>query len=305
MPSDSEPITKRQEWLLENIFPCREVHLIAGPSGAGKTTWLLQFIQQWKEGKPIFDCRSFPLPFVYVSGDRSLESLGRTFVRVGMSLDSIPNMSLIGVKDRSNPRIAMQTIMSRFPEAKVIFLEGMGGMVPKGANNDYNIVAEFLTTFTSYCQDNDRTIIGVLHSNKAKENESYRNPRQRIHGSVAWAAYSETVILVEPEEADNSNNPRRNLFILPRNSAEEKQVMSFNADGRLDILEIKDTTETAFLQYLIQLPIGHEYKTSEILARFGSDNVSRRSMERWIRRAEIGGVLMKCQHGRYARIASA
>jgi hypothetical protein len=95
-----------------------------------------------------------------------------------------------------------------------------------GATNDYRSVADFLANLTSLCVREDITIIGVMHSPKMKEDEAYGNPRQRISGSVAWAAYCETVVLVEPVSPDDPNSPRR-LLILPRNISAVEKTLKF------------------------------------------------------------------------------
>lgn len=35
------------EFIIDSILPKYELHLIGGPPGAGKTTWLFQFIEDW------------------------------------------------------------------------------------------------------------------------------------------------------------------------------------------------------------------------------------------------------------------
>src|SRR5574341_2578225 len=38
-------------FLVEGIWPSREIHLIAGPSGAGKTKWLLETLVGWSRSE--------------------------------------------------------------------------------------------------------------------------------------------------------------------------------------------------------------------------------------------------------------
>ena len=306
MPSESEN-SNRQKWLVENILPSREVHLVAGPSGAGKTTWLLQFIQDWSAGKPIFNCRSHPADYVYVSGDRSLESVARTFERVGIKLEDIPHMSLVDIDDRDNVNTVFNAILAKHPQAKVIFMEGIAAIVPGGKNLDYRTVAQFILRLTALCQKNDRTIVGVVHSSKVKKEDRYQNPRQRVHGSVAWAAYTETIFLMEPLDPENADDHRRMLTVLPRNSAEEQHIFEFTAEGRLEMIEVLDANEGVFMQELKSFPKGVSLRSGAIFERFLTQhsNVSRRTLNHWLRKAEIAGFVAKTAHGCYQVVSSA
>src|SRR5215471_18211680 len=73
----------------EGLFPMHEVSIIAGPSGAGKTTWALQFLHAWQKGEKFFRRPSCPKPFTYLSFDRSGNGLRRTLKRLGIPLRDI------------------------------------------------------------------------------------------------------------------------------------------------------------------------------------------------------------------------
>jgi HrpA-like RNA helicase len=41
------------EHMVDGLMPLNEVHIIAGESGAGKSTWLFQFIHDWQQEHPV------------------------------------------------------------------------------------------------------------------------------------------------------------------------------------------------------------------------------------------------------------
>ena len=73
------------EFLIDGILPANEVHLLGVSSGSGKTTFTFQvFLAQWQKGEPLFGHQSNPVPYVYVSLDRSRSSVTRTLERLGL-----------------------------------------------------------------------------------------------------------------------------------------------------------------------------------------------------------------------------
>ena len=98
-------------------------------------------------------------------------------------------------------------------------VEGLGGFVPKGQVNDYNAVAKFLRQLTRECQKRDITFLGVHHTSKSKEGEGYNNPREKLLGSAAWAAYCETILVLDFFNSSEVKNQYRVLHVLPRNHA--------------------------------------------------------------------------------------
>ncbi len=62
----------------EGWFPLGEVSLIAGSSGAGKTTWALQMLDAQSRGESFLGHQSFALPYIMVMQDRSEFAMRRT-----------------------------------------------------------------------------------------------------------------------------------------------------------------------------------------------------------------------------------
>jgi hypothetical protein len=290
------------EWIIDKLFPTREVHLIGGSSGSGKTTLLFQILQDWTAGNPVFGFQSYPVPFVYISCDRSLASVSRTMSRIGFTFPrySVVDSGLVGRSFTGDSGLLQSFRIPR--TTKLIILDGMTSLCPDGKINDHKVVANFLANLATLCQARDMTIIGTVHATKTKENEKILKPRERIVGSTAWAAYSETIVILDPADATNDSS-RRILDIMPRNSAHIHKTLEFSPSGRLVEVEDENTQSGKFLleQYLDNYSTGQEIPTSALLdAR--DNGISLRTMERWIAELVTEGKLEKVRKGVYRKM---
>lgn len=216
-------------FLIDDILPANEVHLIGGPSGAGKTRLLFQWLIDWQSKQVVLEHGCAPFPeTMYLACDRSPASIKRTMKSFKeMDWDRLKWASIRGKKE------AWKSLHLNYPSIKFFIIDGIASMTPNGLINDYCTVQEYLCALGDYCTEYGITILGVVHSSKTKQNEKYLNPRQRIAGSVAWAAFSETVFNLEPCNPDNANDKRRDLYVCPRNSAEYAVKLEMNGEGRL------------------------------------------------------------------------
>lgn len=220
--------TPEQEWIIEDLIPANLVSLVGGPSGAGKTRWLMEMIdKQWSQGHSVFGHKSFARPYVYASDDRPELSYRRTFRKMGLEA-SLPAFSCVDLNLETQEQVFKYAVKN-FPEARVLIVEGFGGMVPQG-KGDYTSVKKFLKKSFQLCTNHNLTLIGVVHSPKMKPDEKYSNPRERVLGSMAWAAFTETIIMVEFDEQERD---LRHLTLLPRDAASQHLEMIVNEKGLL------------------------------------------------------------------------
>lgn len=231
----------RQDYLVENILPKNEVHLIAGPSGAGKTRLLFQELINWQQKQEFLDFKCQPFPeTMYLGCDRSNASISET-------LSNFPDLNIRWRSIRGKGS-SMAGIVDSYPEVKLFIIDGISTLVQD--HNSYGSIQTFLCNTGELCTNRSITILGSLHSPKTKQNEKYLNPRQRVSGSVAWAAFTETVFVLEPLNPDKPEDTHRELFICPRNYREMRCLYEFYPDGRIlpafnpIIEDLKETYQT-------------------------------------------------------------
>lgn len=89
-------MSQSPEFLIDEIMPANEVHLICGASGSGKTTWTFQeFLAEWQAGRSVSGHASHPVPYVYIALDRTRASVTRTLERLELA-DSITHILCLG-----------------------------------------------------------------------------------------------------------------------------------------------------------------------------------------------------------------
>lgn len=214
-------------YVVDLILPSHEVHLLGGPSGAGKTRWLLQSLLEWQQGKDFLGFKSHPVPWVYVAADRSVISVCRTLSGMGINPEDI---LAIPAWDQ---QMGLNEILDKIQasKAELVVWESFGSFVDPPGNG--HKVKELLSRINKFCRTHKVTVIGVVESPKQKPYERYENPRQRISGAAAWGHFSETIFLVEPEDFEVADNPYRTLHCCPRNAPALKILLAFDPYGRL------------------------------------------------------------------------
>lgn len=286
------------EFIVDDILPAREVHIIGGPSGSGKSSLVFQLlIEQIRQGLPVFGHPSISIPMCYVSCDRSDASIKRTLKRL-----NIPNP--IPILNARSITTSMETVIQRsrdlVPGCKLIFIEAIIRFVPEGKMNDYKIVSDYLTYLGLLCEKYDVTLVAITHAPKTHENEHYANPRQRLSGSVAWGAFTETVILIEPDGEEDG----RLISVLPRNGEEMTYTYAFEKGILKEVSPEGTTFDLLDKHALPALKPDTLYPRLEILELVGQFHIkcSEKTVQRWLNDKVRIGRMEKITRGVYKLI---
>ena len=197
--------------LIDKILPPRETHLLAGPTGAGKTRWLFQTLLQWQAGLPILGHKSNPVSWVYVAADRSIAAARRTLDDMQIDIDRI---NCIPAWDR-HMTLAQITDAILAEKAELAVIESFGSFVDPPANS--RNVKNFLSAHHQLMSKAGITTIGVMESPKMKPRDRYDNPRQRVSGVASWGHFTETIFVMEPTNPGDPSDLARILYCCPRN----------------------------------------------------------------------------------------
>jgi len=227
IPSQPTENNHSPKFLVDLLLVSREVHLLGGPAGAGKTRWLLDNILLWADGQPFLEFPSHPVPWIYVAGDRSTDSVCRTLATMGIDPKRVPILHAWDEKMGVN-EILDKIILSK---AGLVVWESFGTLVNEPGRGPQ--VKAYMQRMSRFCQQTDKTIIGVMEAPKMKPFDRYENPRQRISGPVGWGHHAETIFLVEPVDIENPGNPYRILTVCLRNGAGIQKVLCFDPFGKL------------------------------------------------------------------------
>jgi len=290
-------MSQSPEFLIEGILPANEVHLLGGSSGSGKTTFMFQvLLAEWQKGNPVFGHASHPIPYSYVSIDRSRSSVTRTLERLGLT-DQITRI----ICQEELPEDCMQVgsvlreTVRQHPDSKLIIIEGFQ-LLAGEAGNKYNSVARTLKAAARLCTKHNLTIIGVCHSPKMKVEEGFQHPREMLLGSVSWGAYSDTVITLNLEELTGVIT----VHVLPRNAASEQHEMHFGENGVL-VPHVRASKQDTICFKLASLPAERPITKGEVLQWGKALNISPRTCESAIKSCLENKVLEPIGNGVYER----
>jgi hypothetical protein len=208
-------------YLIDELLPEEEVCIVAGPTGSGKTSWLLEELCKWEDGHPVLvghgphhaGFASHPCSWMYAAADRTALGTLRTIERMSLDAERIPLLPVwdLGLNEITN---VIEEAANR--HAKLLVVEGFGRYAPEQANSKG--VAAFLQRVYKALHYYHVTLIGVMESPKMKPRDKYGNPRQRVSGAAAWGHHTETIFLIEPYDEQHPENPMRWLYVCPRNA---------------------------------------------------------------------------------------
>lgn len=294
-----------QEFLISDIMPKREVHLICGPSGVGKTNFTLAGLKELQKGGVWLD-RAIPhaVEVFYISIDR-----GRSSVKRALDRHKIPHDSFHwAARDDVPPGTSgnrtydiLSWIHSTHPLVEFVLIDGFASLLGDD-HSSYQKVADFLTGCQHLCLKYNLTILGSVHSPKLRVDEYIPNPRQQVLGSVAWPGFTDLIIGLQPEEPDNPENPNRICMVLPRDAAE--YVLNYRNEGGIlvPIPKESQTEDAKRAESEIELAAPGAVWTTQQLRDMC--NLPKTSFHRWLALAVASGLLTKVSRGTYQRFGA-
>jgi KaiC/GvpD/RAD55 family RecA-like ATPase len=295
--------SKKARYIIEDLFPAGRVHLIGGASGVGKTTMLFQLYKALHDTPPsdFLGRRTMPVKWAYISGDRAVDSVYETQERLEVKFPvfSLVDENLVGADLTGKILPRLTSLYGYRPD--FIYIDGFTGMCPDGQVNNYKVVSSWLAGLQRYCKIKGVTIVGACHTTKVKEGEKFLDPRQKILGSVAWASYSEGVIIIESGEKDN----QRIVSLLPRNHPNEMLNMSLNDQGWFELPERIAKAE-GYSRFIIDTILegrekipGAKFDYSHLMSVAVKKGVNRRTFDRYIAKEVEDGKLVRVRKGEY------
>jgi RecA-family ATPase len=304
-------ITHPSPFIVDPLLPTREIHLLAGGSGAGKSTFACQIAETFIAGGDFFGHPLVrPQKVGYMAFDRSHEGMRRTLLRSSTVLPiGFPYYSAITSPEFHDPKHhtpdgAIDRFIELHPETDILFLDGIG-MAFQGDSSSLSEVSKFVHRLVRKLAilPHPLTIIALHHMAKTKKGNEYAKPRERLHGSVAWAATCETCILIEAEEADLSS-PARTITICPRNAPERVFTYEFDEDGRLQRAADPDKRPNKLEQLLDSLAVDIQYTFTEIEEIATKLDISERTWKRYLNQLCMDNRIRRVKRGVYERAKS-
>lgn len=197
-----------QRSLIDGILPAREVSIISGASGVGKTTFLFQLVSAIQAGEDTFMGHKInhPIRVGYIAADRTWESYETLAARCRVDLTTLDHKSLVDDEKIDVTRLErdsmelLRQMMKSLDKPDLVIVDPM--VIFLGVDpNSYQRVAPRLIQLSRMCRSMNLTILATHHATKARSDYSFLRPQDRISGSSALLGFSSSQMFIAgPEE---------------------------------------------------------------------------------------------------------
>lgn len=291
--------------LIDSILPAEEVSILAGASGAGKTTLIMQLLAALQANAPVWGHVGRPnLRLGYIAADRTWKSYQKTAALASLDLASIQVRALvddpaINLKDfERSPIDELERLVGTMLPVDLIVVDPL--VVFLGVDtNKYHLNAARLIRLNRMCQANKVTLLGTHHATKARSDYSFKRPQDRISGTSALLGFTSTqLFLASPEETGRSDN------------CYEWHVISHHAPAKVLLL----TREHGSFEFVGEESSGPQSLTDRMLGLFFKEQApmsrqdvqtflkpyaSRATIDRLLAGSVESKVLMRDKYGSY------
>jgi len=310
--ADSNPTTTilEDEYLVDNLFPTRRIHIICGPVGSGKTTLEFQLAQAVLDkasflGEPTHNVEGV----VFLSADRSRRETHATLRRMGM-LSLIPKIKWVFTQERTNPvpsNLEMLIDWNTRP-GQMLIVEPLAYFIQDGNGksgdpNNYGHVSHFLEKIKGAVEKRDITLVSSLHPPKAKKGEGYQATREKLLGSTAWAGWTDTMMFIEPEKPEDPDDPYRKLFVLPRNT--RSRVLDYMQEpehGLLAPTNVKSIIHKSTLDKALEAWEQETWTRGDANDWAIAAGLSPETAKKWLQQMDTDKRIKRVERGVYKRV---
>jgi len=225
------------------------VHLVAGSSGAGKTTLVLALLEQQARGGIYLGHVGSRLDFLVIFADRGKVSNDETLERMRITPGSLTMAHIPPVANGQQAVTAiLHAIETQDDLPAVVFLEGADMLVEDASKTQ--VVSPFMGALRRIAEHYSLAMILSVGAPKAKPHEQYTLKRDQVFGSQAWARLANDVLVMSI--TGDGSVPTRDLVVLHRNAAAEKFSLSFEG-GRLVEAEPQPASEADMVTWFAEV----------------------------------------------------
>lgn len=284
-------------WWIERLFLRGEVHLLAGQSGANKTTWIFSVLKPALDEGRLFGRAIHGTRFIYIVGDRSRNNIEVTCEDLKIDYRNFPILVLREMRVGNLSEIEGE-ILRRYGQVDLVIVDPiLLALGDKTNTNDYGGIAREVNKWNQACQRNQWTVLATWHWNKDRGRDTPTDVQDRIMGSAGLVAYAGTWITMERDKDDATH---RILTIQSHHAGRaEHHYRLIIEDEILRGMGEVDTPRPSNIRASLEALAPNEHiKFSDIatIAR-----VSKRTLFRAIREAEQDGLIERVRAGLWVR----
>jgi len=299
-------------FIVDPILPAERLHLVGGPVGVGKTTFVFQMLNAIAASQPFLDWPTHKIPIAYFAADRSRAENIAMLDRLGLleslqmeihpldELQEIPTLENLLDHSAGHDRLVVV-------EPLYAFLRDERGR--SGNPNDVVCVSNFLLRARRSLLARRNTMIATMHTPKMHGENGYLLEREKITGSAAWSAFASTVITISADDPGNPSDALRKVCIMPRESRAIQMEFVLDDAGRFTQAKILDAmTEDKFGPAFTLLdgqlevyPHDAEFERLTVMGWCLLFKLAPVTGDRWIRRSVREQKIERVRRGVYRR----
>lgn len=319
----SVPPSSRTPGPVPGLFESHTINLIIGTSGAGKTQFLLNQLENYGTGGGFLNHAappSGPVQLGMLACNRAEDDIQHSLVKFPFLSDQQnfpyamwePEESL---SDSDNFHAAYDKLNSYIVEARrpvrLLIIENLQALMTSGKILDTKLVKEFCNSLRVFCRARGVTIIGTVGTPKMKGTECYPQLADRIPGANCWASEMATLMGVERIKLHRPAELRpagRKIIVQTSDAPDEVHWGKFLENGKLDVSpdhipidDAENDTEKFFDAKLAAAKPGTEFKVKDLVGWGEEIKVGPRTVERWATKRTEDGALKRTGHANKLR----
>jgi AAA domain len=301
LPDDDA--SRAKKFIVDGILPVNLVHLVAAPVGTGKTTVFMQLIHAMANELEWFTKKAYPRHVVYITADRGRVETEATIARLGLTGVVY---KLVSLKDQKGTAVAPLELLlhTNCEPGDLAIVEPINFFLKDGNKsgniNDFGHVSRFLLTIGRKCEEMQITVLGSLHSSKAKQGAQYMVAREKVIGSVAWTAFTATTIVIEPSDPATCDDPGRVVHVLPRDMRPFTLDYVVEPEHGLFVPAVKRVPRSP-LEDRLQAWEAETFERSNVDDWAFAAGLSAATAKRWLQQLEHDGRIIRIERGIYRR----
>lgn len=295
--------------VVDFTIPRRQISILAGASGAGKTTFIMQALAHWSRGE-IFDAGfTFDATRIaYLVADRTCSEVRERAARLGIGDDKL---EIYGIQDDlefnldllKQPHKALDVALAKFTKPFDLLVIDPIALFVEGNFIDFHQVALSLMRLGRVAIKRDCTILATHHTTKMHSDWGFKRPQDRISGSGAFQGFSGTqMVLIQGLEDEKLYDT---LWVIPHMGGRHEINIVRDETGEFEIFQKVDAEKMAFEEFraliLNQKGSGEEILTKEFFEFIDSRGLTRPITTKWAGDLIREGLVIKTGRGLYAR----
>jgi hypothetical protein len=242
------------------------VHLVAGSSGGGKTTLVVDLLQTQARGVRYLGHATSRLDYLVLFADRGSVSNDETLARMQIDPATVPVAHIPLTPNGAASAAAILAAIEAAPGLPaVVFLEGADLLVEDPCKPQ--IVAPFVVALRQIAEHYSLAMVLSVGAPKARPHEQYQLKRDQVFGSQAWARLSNTVLVLSI--TGDGTVATRDLVALHRNAPAEKFHLVFT-NGRLVVSDETNATERNMVTWMQDTEVFNRQKFRDAFSLSGA-----------------------------------